>query len=117
MEGIVFLTRNRLDQLVQLTGRPAGRIVLTGGPTKSHIWPSILADVLGQPVVIPETGEQAGAMGAVILAGMGTGVFRDENDGYLRTKSKERIIEPDPDRSKLYEIIYRDYADRFDLEK
>jgi xylulokinase len=117
MEGIVFLTRSRVDALMSLTGSSADRIVLTGGPTKSHIWLSILADVLGRPVVIPETGQHAGAMGAVILAGIGVGVFRDEKDAYLKTKSRERIIEPDPERSKLYQEIYRDYVDKFRLDK
>ncbi len=117
MEGIVFLTRSRVDALMSLTGSSADRIVLTGGPTISHTWLSILADVLGRPVVIPETGQHAGAMGAVILAGIGAGVFRDEKDAYLKTKSRERIIEPDPDRSKLYQKIYRDYVDKFRLDK
>jgi len=115
MEGIVFLTRNRVDHLMRLTGSHAGRIVLTGGPTKSPVWPSILADVLNRPVVIPETGEHAGAMGAVLLAGIGAGIFRDEEEGYLRMKSKERVVEPDPERSELYERLYREYVDRYGL--
>ncbi|MCK3684351.1 FGGY family carbohydrate kinase [Maribellus sp. YY47] len=113
MEGVVFLIRRRIDELLSLVGRPVDRIVLTGGPTKSHIWLSILADVLGRPVVLPETGQHAGAMGAAILAGIGAGVFRDEKDGYLKTKSRERIIEPDPVRSQLYHKIYLDYASQF----
>jgi len=116
MEGIVFLTRNRVDELMRLTGSPAGRVVLTGGPTRSPVWPSILADVLNRPVSIPETGKHAGAMGAVILAGIGIGIFRDERDGYSRTQSRERIIEPDHERSKLYERLYREYADRYGLD-
>lgn len=113
MEGIVFRTRNRVEELMRLTGCSLGRIVLTGGPTKSPIWPSILADVLNRPLAIPESGEHAGAMGAVILAGVGIGLFRDEEDAYLRTRSSERIIAPDPERSRLYEAIYHDYVDRF----
>jgi len=117
MEGIVFLTRNRVDQLMRLTGSHPGRIVLTGGPTKSPSWPSILSDVLNRPVAIPETGEQAGAMGAVLLAGIGAGIFQDEQDAYQRTRSSERIIEPDPERSKLYERLYREYVDRYGLDE
>ncbi|MDP6523385.1 MAG: FGGY family carbohydrate kinase [Kiritimatiellia bacterium] len=115
MEGIVFLTRNRIDKLSRMTGKPAGRIVLTGGATKSPVWPSIIADVLNRPVAIPETGQHAGAMGAVVFAGMGAGVYRDERDGYEKIKPKEIVIEPDPVRSKLYQRIYKDYSDRFDL--
>jgi len=117
MEGIVFLTRNRVDKFMQLTGCHAGRVVLTGGPTRSPVWPSILADVLNRPVVIPETGEHAGAMGAVLLAGIGAGIFNDEQDGYQRTKSSERIMVPDAARSKLYEGLYRKYVDRYGLRE
>jgi xylulokinase len=116
MEGIVFLTRNRIETLSRLTGKPAGRIVLTGGPTKSPVWPTIIADVLNHPVAIPETGQHAGAMGAVLLAGMGAGVYRDEHDGYARIKSTDRIIEPDPERSELYQTLYRDYVERYGLD-
>lgn len=117
MEGIVFLTRNRVDALISLTGSRADRIVLTGGPSKSNIWLSILADVLGRPIVIPEAGEHAGAMGSVILAGIGFGIFHDEKDGYLKTKSRERIIEPDPDRSIIYQNLYHDYINKYFLNK
>ena len=115
MEGVVFLTTNRVAKLTQLIGKPVGRIVLTGGPTKSPLWPYILADVLTQPVVIPETGQHAGAMGAVILAGIGAGLFRDEQDGYSRIRSKEKIIKPEPVRIRQYQQVYKEYSDRFNL--
>ena len=36
-------------------------------------------------------------------------------DGAVR-ESRERVMEPDPDRSKLYEELYREYADRYGLD-
>ena len=119
MEGIVFRTRARVDELSQLTGTRPGRIVLTGGPTRSPVWPSILADVLNRPVVLPETGEHAGAMGAAILAGIGIGRYRNEQDGYAALQSPDRVVgseravTPDPVRSSQYQELYRDYTARF----
>jgi len=115
MEGIAFLTRSRIERMSRLGGRSTGRIVLTGGPANSPVWPGIIADVLNAPVTLPETGQYAGAMGAVIFAGMGGGVFRDERDGYERVRSRERIIAPDPVRSSLYHGIYDDYSEHFQL--
>ncbi len=115
MEGVVFFIRNRVDTLTGLIGKPVGRIVLTGGPTKSPVWPSILADVLGRPVVIPVTGQHAGAMGAVIFAGIGAGIYDNERAGYSRVRSEERTIEPDLDRSRRYQDIYKEYAALFNL--
>ena len=116
MEGVVFLIRNRMDRIMRQGGQSAGRLVFTGGPTKSPVWSEILADVMERAVAIPETGEYAGAMGAVILAGLGCRIYRDEEDGYLRTGGKARIVTPDPVRSKQYQRIYRDYVRRFNLE-
>ncbi len=116
MEGIVFLTRNRLDRIMCHSGQTAGRLVFTGGPTKSQVWSSILADVMDRDVAIPESGEYAGAMGAVILAGIGCSIYRNEEDGFLRTEGKDRVITPDPVRSRQYKQIYRDYVSRFNLE-
>lgn len=116
MEGIVFLTRNRVDRIMRHGGQAAGRLVFTGGPTKSPVWSSILADVIQQPLVIPETGEYAGAMGAVILAGIGCGIYCDEQDGFMRTEGKERVIRPDPVRSRQYQRIYKEFVSRFNLE-
>lgn len=119
MEGVVFLTRARVDELSQRTGTRPGRIVFTGGPTRSPVWTSILADVLNQPVVLPDAGEYAGAVGAAILAGIGTGIYRDERDGYAvlqkpeRVVGAERVVMPDPARSNLYQKLYRDYLARF----
>lgn len=115
MEGIIFLTRNRLERFSNLTGIPVKKVVLTGGPTKSPLIPYILADVLNCPVTIAETGQHAGAMGSVILAGIGAGLVKDESDGYERTRSDERIIIPDPIRSKRYQQIYTKYATEFEL--
>ena len=115
MEGVVFLIRNRVDKLTRLIEKPVGRIVLTGGPTKSPVWPSILADVLARPEVIPETGQHAGAMGAVIFAGMGAGIYKDERDGYSQVRTGGKTIEPDPVRSRQYQDIYKEYAARFNL--
>jgi len=115
MEGVVLLIKNRLEKLTQLIQKPIGRIVLTGGPTKSPVWPSILSDILARPVVMPETGQHAGAMGAVIFAGTGAGIFKDDHDGYSRIRSKEKIIEPDPERTRLYNEVYHEYSARYNL--
>ena len=115
MEGIVFLTRYKLEKLIELTGKPISKIVFTGGPTKSPIWPSILSDALHQTVVIPEIEQHTGAMGAVILAGIGAGLYSNESEGFERVRSEERIIEPIPKNSQLYQKIYGHYKIQFEL--
>ena len=115
MEGIAFLTRYKLEKLIELTGIPIARIVFTGGPTKSPIWSTILADALHQSIVIPEIEQHTGAMGAVILAGIGAGIYSHEREGFKRIRSGERVIEPDQKKSKRYEEIYASYIKQYEL--
>ncbi|MBI9093958.1 MAG: hypothetical protein JEY71_03650 [Sphaerochaeta sp.] len=115
MEGVVFMTRYKLEKLIELTGKPISKIVFTGGPTKSPIWSTILADVLQQTVVIPEIEQHSGAMGAVIMAGIGSGLYSDESEGFERVRSGERVIEPDQKNSQRYQKIYIHYKKQFEL--
>ena len=109
MEGIVFQIAQRVEQVNLLTGRSSGKLIFTGGPTKSAIWTSILADVLNRPVSIPKDGEYAGAMGAVILGGMGCGIYSDERDGFNQLKHPFTTTQPDPACSDAYIEIQRHF--------
>ena len=41
------------------------------------------------------------------LAGIGLGLYKDENDAFQQTYKEGQIFEPDPDRQKQYEDYYR----------
>ena len=105
MEGIVFQTSQRVKRVAELTGTNTGKLIFTGGPTKSKIWSTILADVLNREISIPINGEYAGAMGAVNLGGIGCGIYKDEQSGFEMLKQEVRVIAPDAGRSKKYEEI------------
>ena len=49
---------------------------ISGGGAKSALWRQIIADVLGVELVTVNTTEGA-AFGAVLLAGVGAGVYKD----------------------------------------
>jgi xylulokinase len=113
MEGCVYLMKHRIERLEVINGGRLGRIVMVGGPTKSPIWPQILADVLGYPLHLPATGAHAGALGAAMLAGIGTAAYRDERDAFSRAGGSERVIVPDPTTGALYRDSYRRFVERF----
>ncbi|MEI8243035.1 MAG: FGGY family carbohydrate kinase [bacterium] len=58
------------------------RAVMVGGPAKSPVWPGIVADITGIEVAVG--GRSAGAQGAAILAGLGAGLYRNEQDALAR---------------------------------
>ncbi len=93
MESIARDMHSKMDNLAR-AGLKANRIVMVGGPTESHIWTRILTDELGLEISLPETGAFAGALGAAIMAGIGTKLFAGETDGFSRLSASSRILKP-----------------------
>ena len=65
VEGVTFGILNGLD--LMLEGKPAERIVLIGGGSRSAAWRQLLADATGARIDIP-TEEEAGCLGAALQA-------------------------------------------------
>ena len=79
MEGAAELLNDKLNHLKE-HGINFKKAVMTGGPSHSPAWPRIIAETTGLELV---TGSRhAGARGAALLAGIGTGIYRDEYDAY-----------------------------------
>jgi xylulokinase len=76
MEGAAHLLHEKLRELAT-HGDHFTRAVMVGGPATSPIWPQIVADITGLAVTVG--GRGAGARGAAMLAGIGAGLYRDEN--------------------------------------
>ena len=77
MEGTALLMKEKMD-FFSRNGLLTNRIVMAGGPTRSNLWMDILCDILG--VGISTGGSHAGALGAAVMAGIGTGIYKDETD-------------------------------------
>jgi sugar (pentulose or hexulose) kinase len=77
MEGAARLLHAQLQALTA-HGFRFTQAVMVGGPATSPIWPAIVAEITGLAVTVG--GRAAGARGAAMLAGIGTGLYRDEQD-------------------------------------
>jgi xylulokinase len=86
----------------------ADRIVAIGGPTKNRLWMQIKADVCGTAVEVPDV-EEAVPLGAAILAGIGTGVYRDEQDAFRQVYRTGTTYAPDPHAHSQYQELYCQY--------
>ncbi len=75
MEGVVFSLRDGLE-LMQSMGLSIERVVASGGGTQHPLWLQLQADILGAEVVRTET-QEAAALGAALLAGIGVGLYSD----------------------------------------
>lgn len=74
MAGVALALRRRLNA-VSRSGFEPNRITMVGGPSRSPIWPQIVADVLGRELWVGG-GQNAGAVGAALRGGLGLGYFR-----------------------------------------
>jgi len=54
--------------------------VMVGGPSRSPVWPKIVAELTGLDVAVG--GRSAGARGAALLAGIGAGLFENEQAAF-----------------------------------
>ncbi len=70
------------------------RLVAVGGATHNQFWMQNKADVLGLPIDVPDV-EEATPLGAAILAGIGVGLYRDEQDAFERVYKPGKTYTPD----------------------
>jgi xylulokinase len=79
MEGVVFSLRDSFDIFNEL-GLSMNRIVASGGGASSTCWKQIIADVFERDVYNTISLKEQACMGACILAGLGTGIFKSAQD-------------------------------------
>jgi xylulokinase len=108
-EGLSYELRRRIEAIERCTGIEAEVIKVVGGVERNELWLSCKADIVGKPVRV--TGiREATALGAAMLAGVGSGVFKNERDAVRSMCKSGRIIEPNIGLTKLYseyfETIY-----------
>jgi sugar (pentulose or hexulose) kinase len=79
-----------------------------GGGSKSDAWVQICADILGRSFVRPQVNE-AGMLGAAILAATGCGIFNSIAAGVEAMVSLNRSFEPDLAKHRLYNQRFEKY--------
>jgi sugar (pentulose or hexulose) kinase len=108
MEGVAFGLRQALEELRRLVP-VAEPLVLVGGGAKAPLWRQIYADGYGVRVSRAAIGQQAAALGAAVVAGVGCGLwkgfevvdaFAGECDGHA----------PVPAASAEYDVLFRRYS-------
>ena len=107
LEGVSFAIRDSFEVAKNL-GLSISESFLVGGGAKSPLWRTILANVLGIKLNILKT-EQGPGFGAVILAMVGTGEYKDVREASHRLSEIAECITPDEKLTSLYEEKYNKY--------
>lgn len=107
MEGIAFGLRTALDALRRLVPIEEP-LILVGGGAKAPLGRQIYADVYGLRVVRTTIGQQAAALGAAVVAGVGCGLW---NDFSIIEHLSRTLDENIPARTAQsdYEVLYTRY--------
>ncbi len=95
MEGVAFSARLALEALERAGGLRPGEIRAGGGGTVSDAWCQIRADAFGRSLVRMQAPD-AGAVGAMVMAGVGCGLLPDLAEGTARLVPVDRRFEPGP---------------------
>ncbi len=85
-----------------------------GGGSKSDAWVQLWADILGRPLTRPVVTE-AGALGAAIIAGVGSGQFGAYSEAVEAMVKLERTFEPDMAVHAAYAEWYGAYQNLWPL--
>lgn len=111
MEGVAFSLRHNLE-VAEAAGAEAEILRAMGGSANSHLWTQIKADITGRTIVVPAS-DTATTLGAALLAGVGTGFYRDYEEAVDRTVKLTRTHEPDPAVKKIYDETYETYLNLY----
>ena len=107
IEGVAFYLKELVDSL-PATGIKIDNFRAVGGGSRSDAWVQTCADIFGLPFTRPVNPE-AGALGAAIIAGVGSGIFENHAQGVAAMVKLERTFEPNLARHARYQARYQVY--------
>ena len=110
VEGLDFAFLDMLQALELGAGRKAEQITAIGGAVRNEFWMQNKADVSGRPVSVPEI-DEATALGAAMLAGVGVGVYSSLAEAAQQVYKPGKIFEPNPQLAAVYTELFEIYRD------
>ena len=107
LEGVAFAIRDSFEVAKSL-GIAIPRSKLCGGGSRSPLWRTIFANVLGVPLELVKT-EQGPGYGAAMLAMVGCGRFASVQAAADALVEVAGTVEPDPALTELYDAQYQKF--------
>ena len=105
-EGLALEYRIVVERMEKALGQTFSEISCFGGGSQNRVWVQIKADVLNRPLKVYRNRQNTG-LGAAILAGLGSGLYRDWTDARQQVQHAVDLVEPDERRSREYDLLYR----------
>jgi sugar (pentulose or hexulose) kinase len=108
LEGTAYESESIRRAAERLAGATIDELIVVGGGASNLTWVQIKADVTGCRCVLPAV-EEATALGAALLAGLGGGVLESVGDLLTITDKVQfsgSMVQPDPERHATYRGLY-----------
>jgi autoinducer 2 (AI-2) kinase len=109
LENISYAIFGNCQQLEEVSGIKVEKLNACGGASKSNIWITTLANVLGKPVSVFRV-KEATSLGAAICVAAGLKVYKNISEGVKSMVKQETEISPEP-------IIHEYYKDKYKVWK
>jgi len=105
LEGLAFELRHSLEALLAHTRADLQAIYAIGGGTRNRLHTRIKATVLNRTITVVEM-EEATALGAAMLAGLGAGVYPDVHSALSTVQVARTVVEPLAGHVEFYDTVY-----------
>jgi xylulokinase len=109
MEGVAFLFKMYMERHQKLSEKISDG-VMVGGPSLTRPWPQILRDILDIPIT-SINGSFAGAVGAAILSGIGTGIYKNEEEALGKMNFPKISYKHNKELSTMYKEKYKRFLE------
>ena len=113
LEGVCMGLRMSMDILAEET--PLNQeMLLVGGGGKSRFWRTLFASIYDKTIIETNVGEDAGSLGAAVVAGVAAGLWQ-----YGKVKElhhRKSAIAPDPELRRVYAAIQPVFAKIADMQ-
>ncbi|MEO8354494.1 MAG: FGGY-family carbohydrate kinase [Chloroflexota bacterium] len=106
-EGVVFGHLSHIEKLRRAGGQ-INTARLAGGGSRSAVWSQMFADTIQVPMEVSD-GNELGARGAALSAGIGAGIYSDYAEAVREAVSVVRVHEPISANTPHYLARYAEY--------
>ncbi|KEZ87731.1 xylulose kinase [Clostridium sulfidigenes] len=112
IEGVSYSLLDCME-IIKDTGMNPTNVMVSGGGGKSELWRQILADMFNCKVSTNKSSEGP-ALGVALLAGVGTGVYKDIDEACSIAISENSVQFPKEENSLVYKRYYEIYKKIYD---
>ena len=106
-EGVVFGHLSHIEKL-RAAGGQINTARLAGGGSRSSVWSQMFADTIQVSMEVSD-GNELGARGAALAAGIGAGIYNDYAEAVHEAVSVVRVHDPIPANTPFYLDRYAEY--------